>query len=392
MTSPLPNPPRRPRILHCITHVSIGGAERVAVSIAEQLREEFDFSIFAVRGIGRGEVGQSLHRELLERNIPVLTGSRVPMRFGGMITGAFGLARAIRKTRADIVHLHTEIPEASGAAMRCGRGFDKNVSFVRTIHSAGYWEFWRRLGLWCDRRLATARIAAVSPSALDAFTRFRRESSAPPPPSAPVLIPNGVARATAIRSRNPSTSHVDLVYGGRLEHEKGVDLLPEILTRTQLPAGGTARLVVFGTGPYHAILADFARRAPQGWKIELHEPVADFRTRLADFDLMILPSRFEGLPLVAIEASMAALPIVTTNAPGVRDTMPTDHPWLAPPGDARSFAEVLTRAIHQRGEWQTVGARQKALAEERFTVEEMARGYRQLYRQIIACETAAAPA
>ena len=100
----------RPRVLQCVSHLALGGAERVAVSLIETLRNRYDFSVHAIRGMADGQVGTSLHQQLLALEVPVSVGARIPMRFGGVITGAMGLARALHRFRPDLIHLHTEIP------------------------------------------------------------------------------------------------------------------------------------------------------------------------------------------------------------------------------------------------------------------------------------------
>lgn len=370
----------RPRVLQCVTHLALGGAERVALTIAESLRTEFEFGVFAVRGIGDGTVGATLHQELRTLDVPFYRGPRVPMRFGGMLTGAFALSRAVRAFRPDLIHLHTEIPEASYATLAAARRSVAALPLVRTIHNSVFWEFWRPLGRWCDRRMARSYCACVSQDAVEAMRRLRRDSHAPALPQPPVLIYSGIADSAPqpVRQRGPNDPF-HLVFGGRFELEKGADLLPEIVRRVQLPAGRSATLTIFGSGSHEPALRALAAAPPPGWTIEVKAPVADFRAQLADYHIALVPSRFEGLGLVAVEATLAGLPVVATQAPGLREALPPDYPWRSGPGDAAGFASVLSDALGNPGRWADAVRAAQQFALTRFSVEAMRNGYHALY-------------
>lgn len=376
--------PPRPKVLQCISNFALGGAERVALDLVRAMETEFAFEIFAVRGVADGLVGQSLLDEARAMGVPVHIGARVPMRFGGVITSGFGLAKTLRRVVPDLIHLHTEIPEAAyAAAMTITPGF-RRIPIARTIHNAVYWEFWPRLGRWCDRKMARSQVAAVSRGAMDAFAKLRRRSGAPPPPSAPILAYNGVQAPLLPSRRTPVPGEpLQVVYGGRFAFEKGTDLLPEVLRRVRLPAPG-AKLTIFGSGRHAEMLRALAAAPPPNWRVEVHDPIPQFAMKLPEFDLAIVPSRYEGLGLVAIEALLAGLPVVATDAPGLQEVFAPGYPWLAAPGNAAAFAEALRDAIQRKGEWSSVLAPAREFIERRFSPSAMAQMYRELYARALS--------
>lgn len=371
-------------MLHGVSHLALGGAERIAATVATSLAGEIDFTVCAVRGVADGSVGESLRRELLAHGVKLHCGPRVPMRFGGMITGAVTLARAIRATRPDLVHLHTEIPESSYATLLAvGPGL-RRLPLIRTIHNSIFWRFWRPLGCWCDRQLAHGAVVGVSPAAVDAFVELRRDSGAPPSPVPPEVIYNGLRPRCEWRPLDrPENEPLRIVFGGRLENEKGADLLPEILKRTPLPPGRRALLDIFGSGAHAGMLRAFARTPPPGWNVNLHAPVPDFAARLHRYDLILVPSRHEGLGLVAIEAALAGMPIVATDAPGLRDVFPPNYPLLARIGDAASIATTLGRALAEKDQGSSIGRTAQAFASQHFDADTMVRRYRALYARLL---------
>ncbi|HTO04145.1 MAG TPA: glycosyltransferase family 4 protein [Opitutus sp.] len=376
------SPRRRPRVLHCVSHLALGGAERVAVTLMDSLHADFDFSVHAVRGMGDGEVGASLKQQLAALNIPLVIGPRIPMRFGGMITGGLGLARAVRRFRPEIIHLHTEIPEASYAVMVQIFPQLRKIPLVRTIHNAVIWKSWPALGRACDRQMPQAAVAGVSNDAVDAFLSLRSRSGAKSPARAAVTIYNGVRAPAAPSSGREVDQVIRMVYGGRFEAEKGTDLLPEILARTQLPTGLRAHLTIYGSGRHELALRWLASHPPPGWTVEVRPPVANFSEELGKFDIALVPSRHEGLALVAIEAVLAGIQVVATDASGLREALPPAHPWWARAGDPASFAAAIQYACANRQRWPAIAEKERAFALERFSLEKMAAEYRSLYESV----------
>lgn len=382
MTMPSRTAPTRLRVLHVVSHLGLGGAERVAVTLIDALRAELDFGLYAVRGVGHDAIGESLRDEIQRLGVPLFLGPRVPMRYGGIITGALGLARAVRRFHADVIHLHTEIPEASYAAWLVMWPGRTARPVVRTIHNSAYWEFCRPLGRWCERRMMRSVCATVSQDALLALRRLRASAGAAPFAIEPTVIYNAVppaAPATPPPSCPPG--RLRIVFGGRLENEKGADLLPRIVQQTRVPEGRTCHLSIFGSGTHSDALRAFAASPPAGWTIEVLSPVADFRARLPHYDVAIVPSRFEGLALVAIEATLAGVPLVITDAPGLREALPAEHPWRAKSGDATSFAAALSAALHESPRWPDAVRDAQRLAHACFSLEAMRSGYRRLYEK-----------
>lgn len=388
--TPAPNE-NRPKILHCISHVALGGAEQVAWTLVEALRGSFDFEIFAVRGVGDGKYGRDWLSKMRAAGIPVHLGANVPMRFGGVITSGFGMARVVRRTRPSLVHLHAEIAEAGYAAMHFLSPNTRGVAMVRTVHNTVYWAFSRRLARWANRRMERGFVAGVSPGATAAFARVHAESGAAIPPVPPETIYNGVPEPKVVRSESfAAEGPIRLLFGGRFELQKGVDLLPAVLEAVRLPPGRTVQLTLFGSGVFEPRLRELASCPPRGWTVEVNGPALDFRERMPAYDLMLMPSRYEGLGLVAVEALMAGVPVVTTDAEGIGAALPSDYPWRASAGDAGAFATLLTKVLNEPETWGKVAARGRAFARERFSVHTMAERYRALYEQAILGSTGTA--
>jgi glycosyltransferase involved in cell wall biosynthesis len=372
----------QPRVLHWITHLGVGGAERIAIDLVQGVRNDFESAIFAVHGVDDDDVGREMRREIESSGTRLFTGSRWPLKRGGMPIAAWHGRGAMKEFKPDIVHLHTEIPEAAYASLLTLRGKWARVPIVRTIHSSLCWAYWPGVGRWCESRLRDALVVGVSQAALDGFAQHRARSGFGPPRLKPVVIFNGVALPPAPRQAIDS-GRLRLLFAGRFESHKGADLLPAIVAATRVQAGLHCELSVVGSGEFKPALRQMAATTPPGWSITMRDSVPNLAQHLGEFDVVLMPSRVEGLSMLAIEAMLAGTPLIATDATGMREQLPADYPWRARSGDAADFARVLSEAIASRTEWPEVAARAQDFARENFDRGVMLRGYRELYVRVL---------
>jgi glycosyltransferase involved in cell wall biosynthesis len=174
-----------------------------------------------------------------------------------------------------------------------------------------------------------------------------------------------------------------MLFAGRFEDQKGVDLLPRILPQVRLH-GRQCELVVHGSGAHEGSLRALASDPPAGWTIQVNGPAPNLSGRMASFDLLLMPSRYEGLSLLAIEAALLGLPVIATDGPGFREGFPPDYPWLARAGDPDSFAGVLQQALDDPAAWPGVARQAREFAEKHFDASAMCEAYGELYRQVLS--------
>jgi glycosyltransferase involved in cell wall biosynthesis len=96
---------------------------------------------------------------------------------------------------------------------------------------------------------------------------------------------------------------------------------------------------------------------------------SDVRPYLADCHVYVLPSYHEGMPRTVMEAMAIGRPILTTDAPGCRETViPAANGFLVPARNADALAERMIWFIEHRNQWERMGARSRKMAEKRFDV------------------------
>ena len=106
----------------------------------------------------------------------------------------------------------------------------------------------------------------------------------------------------------------------------------------------------------------------------------DMTALLAGTDICCLPSHREGLSMSLLEAMAAGKPIVTTNAPGCRSTVPAGaNGILVPVNDAAALAAALEKLILNAALRESMGAESRKLAVERFSTERITHQIAQVY-------------
>ena len=91
-------------------------------------------------------------------------------------------------------------------------------------------------------------------------------------------------------------------------------------------------------------------------EVEFRGYVGELSKLYSTFDLFVLSTRFEGQPLVLLEAMHYALPIVATDLSPIRETLGSPFSrYLTRPGDANGMAKAITRLIDSPDERIAVG-------------------------------------
>jgi glycosyltransferase involved in cell wall biosynthesis len=382
-------------VLQVVHHLDLGGSEEVALAIAEQLQGPYDVRFYAINGVRDTAIGQAMKRRLDALDIPVHSGTHLEPKRGGFVVAALKLAALTRRLRPDIVHLHTEIPELTHAL---SRGFLNNraggpVHLTRTLHNTVYWGPWQRLGREVERRLSDVPAAACSHAALEGMRAFREQSGLGPAPEGQRrVIYNGVAPAPVSLQPTKPAGPLRVLFAGRLEPQKGVDLLPGILSHVDpsvansggTDSGGTnAELHIYGAGSLKPEMTRWANQATPGWTVRLFDPTPDIRRLMAGYDVMLMPSRFEGLGLVAAEALMAGLPVIGTRVAGLDEVFPADYPLLAASEDSAALGALLSQVLRDPQHFSALARNWTEETEEKFGLARMGREYHNFYQQLM---------
>jgi glycosyltransferase involved in cell wall biosynthesis len=193
-------------------------------------------------------------------------------------------------------------------------------------------------------------------------------------------VPHGLPDDLLIGEHEQRKGHLRLLFVGRLEARKGIDVLLE----------SAVRLAAVGTAFELRIVGDDSLRAPSGGtyredyerdfpslsnRVHFLGRIDDetLRAEYAQCDVFVAPSRFESFGLILLEAMMFSKPVVATDIGGMREIVADGvSGLLIPPGDADALMKALQALLGSAELRASLGAGGRAVYEERFTPERMA--------------------
>jgi glycosyltransferase involved in cell wall biosynthesis len=315
------------RILLLITDLEIGGTPTVLRELATRLNDPargVEVEVASLKDLG--PVGA----ELAAQGIPVTAlNATSPL---SLPLVARRLRRLIRERGIDtvvsfLVHANVVAALAVPRAVRL-------IDSIQTTQPHPRWHW--RAQRWAARR--AERIVVPSASVADAG-----EARSGIPPAQFEIIPNAVDPDAFPRSPVPAAPPADYPIGfiGRLDPVKRVpDLIDAVV-----PIGDRVTLDIFGDGADRERIERHIKSVGAG-NVALHGAIRRPQDALANLGMLVLPSEAEGFGLVLIEAMAAGVPVVATNAPGIRNVVTHgSNGLLVPVARPDELTRAITRVI-----------------------------------------------
>ena len=392
------------RIFHLITHFSLGGAERVAANIAESQTHGMEYHVVEIMR-GRTAYTPKFIGELEKAGVRCHRSWMPDVSFHFLFERIAALLFPLRmlyimlRWRPDVIHTHTETPDlALYVFSRVFPRMLRRVKIVRTIHNTRLWTGLPRTAQWVEAffKSRNANIA-ISDSVRDSYAdRFGEVAP---------IINNGVAEVeqkdyfnaqrTKLKTQNSKlkiagkaknnsklktqNSKLNILFAGRLEPQKGVVVLCKVLKML----AGDARFffTIAGDGSQRTLveqtLAEIAAEGKSA-NAQLVPPIFGLAGYMQSFDYLFMPSEFEGLSMLSMEASLNRLPVIANACPGLADTLPADWSLLAHGNNIDDYHRIFNLLPTANRDALTQQA--YAFAKERFSVRTMQERYEAWYK------------
>jgi glycosyltransferase involved in cell wall biosynthesis len=201
------------------------------------------------------------------------------------------------------------------------------------------------------------------------------------------IIPHGIPMPPIV-TRAPRADRCQILYVGRLEHRKGIDLLIEALPAL-LGAVPYATVTLVGADHDRYWEIHWREKASPGLRERVHfAGVVDAAALVAHYqaaDLFVAPSRYESFGLIFVEAMAHALPVVALRAPGAIDLIEDGTTGLlAPPGDVAGLAAALIQVATDPSLRQRLGSAARRTVEERYSIAALATASTAFYREMLS--------
>lgn len=366
------------RVALGITELEIGGAEQNLVELATRLdRSRFLPEVYCLA---------PRPTDLQRSCVPALEAAAVPVHF---LDGRRWwhvprvLARWTELLRKQQPHLlQTFLFHANLLGRHAARraGVPLVLAGIRVAERQSRWH------LWLDRRSSgqVDRYVCVSNS----VARFSVAHGLPK--NKLVVIPNGIdasrypAAAADLAPLGIPPGEPTVIFVGRLDWQKGLDWLLQSAPAWLVPP---RHLLIVGDGPLRGRL----ERQTAGLRLTERVHFAGWRSDvprlLAASRLLVLPSRWEGMPNAVLQAMATGLPVVSTEVEGVDELLGGEPQkgQIVPFGNSALWAEKIDEFLGPaRGSEAGSANRRKALS--RFTIESTVRAYEDLWTTLVSRE------
>jgi glycosyltransferase involved in cell wall biosynthesis len=348
----LTNLPSPLTILHVTAPAQVGGLESVVTMLA------------------RGHVGMG-HRVYVAALLDPAGGMypfldalekegvqtvRMPLPVRAYSRERAAIRRLCEEVLPDVVHTHGYRSDVVDGGVARAAG----VPTVSTVHGFTGGGLRNRIYAWIQER-AFRDFDAVVAVSQPIVERLERRGV----PRARIhLIPNAfdgasavVERATARERLGLPKDELTIGWVGRLSAEKGPDVFIDAIPLLSQPFPAAA---IVGGGPDEPALRERAARHGVDERMRWLGVVPGAGALLGAFDILVLSSRTEGIPIVLLEAAAAEVPIVATRVGGVASMFPDGEVLLVPPDDPRALAAAID-AVRSEPE----AARERAMAARR---------------------------
>lgn len=362
-----------------ITDLDVGGAEKMLVALATGLdRTRWSPSVVCLQPRG------TLAERLTLRGIPV---ESLDIRSAADLPWAlWQWRRILRQQRTRL--LQTFLVHANVLGRLAGRWarVPKIISGVRVadrrtqmIHRLDRWT-----AGWSDLHICVSSgVRDFTADALrlpdDKFTVIPN-GVVPPAPEEPAV---DLCQRLGIISKGRIAT---LLFVGRLDLQKGLEDLLSALA--ELNADQTLskrlRVVCVGTGPSEAKLKQQTQSMGLQQVVHWAGWQADAVSWMRAADGLVLPSRWEGMPNVVLEAMAVGCPVIATAVEGTREVLEEGKTgWLVPPGRPEMLASAIQRFLDAPDLRREFGQNGREVVRTKFTIDRMVAAYEACYLELL---------
>lgn len=373
------------RVVHLIAGDQWAGIEAQTTNLLADLVRRPDVApAAAVFHDGR------LLRELARLGVPV---ELIDQRRLGPAGCVARIARLLRRHDAAVVHTHRYRENTLGV-LACGLLLRRRPRQVVTVHGLPEpFRGWRRLKMELYRTLETAALRAAQPTLIAVSREMQFTLQGRYPACHTIYLPNGIDPAHLKPARDPSLMRWDLKLSrrapviamiGRLAPVKGADLFLWAAHRMLRPRPDL-RFLVIGDGPERSRLEAQARELGLDGSLQFLGHRDDLPDLLQIVDILLMPSRHEGMPMSLLEALALGKPVVAAAVGGIPEVIrDQEQGLLVAPENPVQLADACLALLAQPVRARELGAQARQRVLRDFSSTRTAANVAALYGRLAA--------
>lgn len=354
-----------PLAVQLIPTLERGGAERIVMQLTERL-PSYGFSVMTLAHIRGGD----LEKDFADQGLSCIV---LPRRgLGGRWMNFWELRRLLSDLQPAIVHTHLFGSDLWGRLAARAAGLRRIVTTEHNVNPD--------LGLVRTAALKLLKGLSVRYIAISRSVETYLKDVIRVPADRIRLIYNGVDLKRVIPRAGSAWRDVPrLIFVGRLEPQKD----PELVLRALAPIKRPWSLTMVGVGSLDSRLKELAEELKVSARVNFLGRREDVPRLLADHDLFLFPSRWEGFGLAVIEAAAAGVPVLASDLPVLRELLTPDQATFLPSGDTAAWTQAIESALADPAPLAQKAQHAAAADWSRFSQERMAEQYAELYRSLL---------
>ena len=358
------------KILNLIDSLNAGGAEsRLKNLVLEEKKySEIRTEICTIYSLG------IFSKQIKKNDIPV---HNLNLKFKYDIRGILKIIRLIRKEKYNIIHVRL-FPATLFAAI-ASFFLSQDIKFICDETNAYNRRRSSKIFKLIDKFIYSrySKIICVSKqveiSLLKWFHHLKEKT---------ITIPSGIPIPESKNNQYPKTYDVLLV--GRLEKAKGIDILLKAINILKFKHQKNLKVAIAGNGPLREDLENLAKELKINSEVEFLGIRTDIDKLMYSTKILVLSSRYEGLPITILEAMSRHLPIVATKVGGIPDIIENKKDGISiPPENPEKLAEAINKLLNDKNLREELAKNAYQKVKENFSIETYTKNLLDLYKSLI---------
>lgn len=364
------------KIIQIDSFSGLGGGQKVLFEIVKGLKSAFDFYIFVPPGLfleKYSQLGVKVHRLREKKFIKIVK----------------ELRNFIREKKPAILHFHGTRAAIWGRLATIG--LKNRLKIVYTLHGfhlprRSFFNRWilltfeRFLNRWTDV------LVCVSEADKKLVLKYRTIAK-----EKIIVIKNGIDIKKLVIDKN-LVQNAEKKLGlqdkfiitsiGRLHPPKDFSTILKAF-KIVLAEIKNVKLLIIGDGPLRESLGRETERLGLNEHVKFLGAREDISALISLSDIIILSTKWEGLPLVPLEAGAYKKPVVASDVDGVRETIINKKTgFLFKPGSAEDLAQKILKLLESEDLRRRMGKNAFYFVSENFNRERMVQDYKELYQSL----------
>jgi len=364
------------KVLHIITRMNTGGP---AVFLDHLTKSMADLGTKSTIAYGYCESNEADYTDTHKLNADLIKVKSLHRSLSPIsdIRSFFQLRKIIKTQKPDLVNTHTS--KAGVLARLATKSVNRRTPVVHTFHGHliyGYFARYKSFVFTLIEKIMsrfTNVAVAVTAETKKSLTKLGIGRNLPWRVIQIGIPAKVVTQTTAVEQT------FKLLWIGRFTPIKDPSLAVKVIKNLSNAGQERFKLTMVGEGELYEEVKQEAKNLPiefTGWMTNPFETISAF-------DLLLITSKNEGLPLVMLEAANFAKPTLSKNVGGISEFITDNQTGYLVDGGADDIAQRIVELSNNKGSLLQTGINANKLLNEKFSVEIMVKNYQDLYLQLV---------